>query len=182
MPELYIGNVSKQIQVFCYRFPERPGFIQQLIPIGGQIRVSPNGSLVDLSTMEIDYVLNQHKTYGLVNVNDIDGKQSPFSGLCYSIGKPMTPEKLRRAMFKKEETLNSFGQKLRQEAALAVNSQLENQVGPQYRGQLEMSFEEIEPRGGYTDDTSHLSEGVFVTKDAQPGAPTPIEMIGRRRR
>ncbi len=179
MPELYIGNVSKQIFQFSYRSPERPGVIVQTIPIGGQIRVSPNGQHVDLSTPEIDSILAQHRTYGLVAIEDVDSVQSPFSGLCYSIGKPMTPEKLRRAMQKKEDALKLYGQKLRQEAALAVNSQIEEQIGTPLR-QLEMSFQEEEPKGGYsgTDDTEHVAEGVRVIRERD--AVTPME--GRRGR
>jgi hypothetical protein len=170
MPELYIGNVSKQIQQFCYRSPDRPGVIVQTIPIGGQIRISPNGQHVDLSPLEIDAIIAQHSAYGIVNVSDIDNKQSPFNGVCYSIGKPISAEKLRRAMLKKEEALGVFGQKLRQEAALAVNSQIEEQIGAPLR-QLEMSFEEVEPKGGYADDVDHLAEGVRVTREAEGVTP-----------
>src|SRR5215475_2148829 len=180
MPALYIGNVSKQVQIFTYRSPERPGVIAQHIPIGGQIRVSPNGAHYDLSPPEIDAIISQHRTYGLVEIDEIDKKQNPFSALCYSIGKEMTAEKLRRAMLKKEESVKLFGQKLRQEAALAVNSQIEEQSGQRLR-ELEMSFEEEEPSGGYAEDADHNSEGILVTRSAEPGAPTPIE-IGRRGR
>jgi hypothetical protein len=168
--------MSKQIQQFGYRVPERPGTIYQTIPIGGQVRISPNGAQKDLSTPEIDAILGQHATYGIVCVDDIDNKQNPFSGLCYSIGKAISPEKLRRAMLKKEEALSKFGKQIRQEAALAVNSQIEGQVGPLH--QLEMSFEEIEPRGGYSDDVDHIAEGVRVTRQAENGPPIP--MRGRR--
>lgn len=163
MPELYVGNVSKQIFQFAYRSPERPGIITQIIPIGGQIRISPNGSHFDLSSPEIESIIGQHRTYGLVAIEDIDSTQSPFSGLCYSIGKAMTPEKLRRAMLKKEEALEILGQKMRQEAALAVNSQIEEQIGAPLR-KLEMSFQEEEPRAGY-DDSKHAAEGVRVVRD-----------------
>jgi hypothetical protein len=178
MPELYIGNVSKQIFQFAYRSPERPGVIVQTIPIGGQIRISPNGALTDLSTPEIEAILGQHKTYGIVDIDEVDSSQSPFSGLCYSIGKQMTPEKLRRAMLKKEEALKVYGSKMRQEAALAVNSQIEEQIGAPLR-QLEMSFQEDEPRTGYADDLDHLAEGVRVTRQSDTVAS--IEQ-GRRRR
>jgi hypothetical protein len=181
MPELYIGNISKQVQVFTYRSPERPGVIAQNIPIGGQIRVSPNGVHTDLSTPEIESIISQHRTYGIVDIDEIDKKQSPFNGLCYSIGKQISVEKLRRAMLKKEDAMKLFGQKLRQEAALAVNSQIE-ETGQVPLRELEMSFEEEEPRGGYTDDTDHTSEGILVTRSAAPGAPTPIEMGRRGRR
>jgi hypothetical protein len=165
MPELYIGNVSKQVQQFSYRSPERPGVIVQTIPIGGQIRVSPNGQHIDLNPIEIDAILAQHRAYGIVDVDDIDTKQSPFSGVCYSIGKPISVDKLRRAMQKKEDTLEAFGKKLRQEAALAVNSQIEEQIGAPLR-QLEMSFVEEEPKGGFADDSEQLAEGIRVTRQA----------------
>jgi hypothetical protein len=178
MPELYIGNISKQIFQFAYRSPERPGVIVQTIPIGGQIRISPNGTHVDLSTPEIELIISQHVTYGLVEIDAVDTKQSPHSGLCYSIGKAMTPEKLRRAMLKKEEALKEYGRKLRQEAALAVNSQIEEQIGAPLRN-LEMSFQEEEPRSGYADDLDHLAEGVRITRQSESVAS--IEQ-GRRRR
>jgi hypothetical protein len=178
MPELYIGNISKQIFQFAYRSPERPGVIVQTIPIGGQIRISPNGTHVDLSTPEIELIISQHVTYGLVEIDAVDTKQSPHSGLCYSIGKAMTPEKLRRAMLKKEEALKEYGRKLRQEAALAVNSQIEEQIGAPLRN-LEMSFQEEEPRSGYADDLDHLAEGVRITRQSETVAS--IDQ-GRRRR
>jgi hypothetical protein len=163
MPELYIGNISKQVQHFCYRSLERAGIIMQPIPIGGQIRVSPTGSKSDLTTPEIDYILEQYGKYGMLPVDEIDAKQSPFSGLCYSIGKQISPERLKKAMFKKEESLQKFGANIRKEAAIATNNQIEQQIGAPLRN-LEMSFEEIEPRGGYADDADHLSEGVRVTR------------------
>jgi hypothetical protein len=165
MPELYIGNVSKQIFQFCYRSPERPGVIVQTIPIGGQIRISPNGQHVDLSTPEIDAIIEQHRAYGIVPIDDIDRLRGPFDGICYSIGKQIPVEKLRRAMVKKDDTLKDFGQKMRQEAALAVNSQIEEQVGAPLR-ELEMSFQEEEPKSGYADELDHLAEGVRVSRDA----------------
>jgi hypothetical protein len=177
MPELYIGNISKQIFQFCYRSPERPGVIVQPIPIGGQIRISPNGVLTDLSTPEIDAIISQHRAYGMVALDEVDDKH-PFDGLCYSIGKPMTVEKLRRAMLKKEDAVRTYGQNLRREAALAVNSQIEEQIGAPLR-QLEMSFQEEEPRSGYSDDLDHIAEGVRVTRQNETIAS--IEQ-GRRRR
>jgi hypothetical protein len=165
MPELYIGNVSKQVQMFAYRSPERPGIITQIIPIGGQIRVAPNGIKTDLTTPEIDSILEQHRMYGLTSVDDLDIiRNSPFNSLVYCVGKPISAEKLRKGMQKKEEALKAMGQRIRQEAALAVNSQIEEQIGAPLR-QLEMSFQEEEPRGGYSDDLDHIAEGVRVTRE-----------------
>ena len=177
MPELYVGNVTKQIQMFAYRIPERQGVITQTIPIGGQIRVSPNGYTVDLSTPEIDNILSQHKAYGILAVEELDSKGNPFSGLIYSIGKVISADKLYKGMKRREEEVNKFGQQIRREAALAVNSQIEQQIGRPLR-ELDMSFEEEEPRGGYNDDLEHLAEGVRVTRTPKEGLPT----LERRRR
>jgi hypothetical protein len=175
MPELYIGNVSKQIQVFAYRVPERQGVITQTIPIGGQIRVSPNGTLVDLTTPEIDAIISQHRMYGLRSADDLKENNSPFNGLIYSIGKTISVDKLHKAMRKKDDELKDFGTKIRQEAALAVNSQIEEQIGAPLR-QLEMSFQEEEPRGGYAEDLDHIAEGVRVSRE------NVATMEGRRSR
>jgi hypothetical protein len=180
MPELYIGNVTKQIHQFAYRALERPGIVLQTIPIGGQIRVSPDGKKRDMTIQEIDYILDQHKTYGLISAEEINSKHNgPFNGgLVYSIGKPLTPEKLHQAMLRKENALGEFGKKLRQEAALAVNSQIEEQIGAPLK-ELEMSFVEEEPRGGYTTENP-VGEGIRVTRLATEGPP--VAETGRRRR
>ena len=173
MPELYVGNISKQTQIFAYRALERTGIVTQTIPIGGQIRISPNGRTFDLSVPEIEFIIDQHKIYGIVDVTEISGIRSPFTGLVYSIGKEISVSKLRDAMVKKEQVMDEFGKKIRQEAALAVNSQLEQTFPGELRN-LEMSFTEEEPRGGYSDDITHISEGVRVTRDAEQGPPVSI--------
>jgi hypothetical protein len=170
MAQLYVGNVSKQIQMFAYRSPEKIGIVTQTIPIGGQVRVAPNGVNTDLTALEIESIINQHRMYGITSVENLEENRGPFNGLIYSIGKPISVEKLRRAMQKNEEGLKELGKKMRQEAALAVNSQIEEQIGAPLR-QLEMSFVEEEPRGGYADDIDHLAEGVRVTR-SQEGLPS----------
>ena len=179
MPELFVGNISKQIQIFAYRALERPGIVSQTIPIGGQIRISPNGRSFDLSLPEIDFIIDQHKMYGMTDVGEISGIKSPFTGLVYSIGKEISVSKLRDAMVKKEQVMDEYGKKIRQEAALAVNSQLEQTFPGELRN-LEMSFTEEEPRGGYADDITHISEGPSPPPHAEQGPPVTI--AGRRGR
>lgn len=176
MAELFIGNATKQINNFAYRSLERPGIVVQIIQIGGQIKVAPTGSKTDLTQMEIDHIIDQHRMYGIRDILEIESKGT-FGGLVYSIGKPISAEKLRRAMLKMEEQLDEEGRKIRQEAALAVNSQIEERVGTLRN--LEMSFEEIEPRSGFSDDASHIAEGIRVSRDAPEGI-TPFS--GRKRR
>lgn len=180
MPELYVGNVSKQIQLFAYRIPEKSGIITQTIPIGGQIRIAPNGINTDLTTLEIDFIIGQHRMYGIVSADNLnENADKPFNGLVYSIGKAMSVEKLRKGMQKKEDALRALGQRIRQEAALAVNSQIEQQIGGPLR-ELEMSFTEEEPRGGYAEDLDHIAEGVRVSRERE--GITSIDQGRRGRR
>jgi hypothetical protein len=161
--------------MFCFRALEKPGVVTQTIPIGGQIRVSPTGGSQDLSAPEIDNIINQHRVYGITSADNLNDNSSPFNGLIYSIGKPISEEKLRRAMQKNEDLLRALGKRMQQEAALAVNSQIEERIGAPLRN-LEMSFQELEPRGGYAEDLDHVAEGVRVTREAV------IPAQGRRNR
>jgi hypothetical protein len=165
MPQLYVANATKQIVNFAYRSLERPGVVVQPIYIGGQICVAPNGTNTDLTTNEIDYIIDQHRHYGIVDIDELSSLKGKFYGIVFQIGSPIDSEKLQRAMIRLEDSLNADGKRLRQEAAVAVNSQIENQIGAPLR-QLEMSFQEVEPRGGYTDDT-HVAEGVRVSRTEQ---------------
>ena len=99
MPELFIGNVSKQIIQFAYRTLERAGVIYQTIAIGGQIRIAPNGVKTDLTTPEIDYIIGQHRVYGILPIEELNDITAS-SSVCYAIGKPISADKLQRAMRK----------------------------------------------------------------------------------
>jgi hypothetical protein len=178
--ELYVANVTKQVVQFAYRALERSGVVIQPIPIGGQIRIAPAGSRTDLSTPEIDYIIDQHRKYGLIDVNEIDSSKTPFHGMCYSIGKPISVDKLYRAMKRNEDALEEQGKQIRKEAAIAVNNQIENTIGENLK-QLEMSITEEEPRGGYPDDRNPLGEGVRVLREEPGGSPLPFIGRGRKR-
>jgi hypothetical protein len=177
LPSLYVANVTKQVCQFAYRSPERLGLVIQTIPIGGQIQIAPKGSMgLDLSTPEIDGIIDQHRKYGLIAVEDIDTDKAKFHGICYSIGKPISVERLHKAMQRNEEVLEELGKTIRKEAALAVNNHIESQVGGNLK-QLEMSVVEEEPRGGYSDDHKPLGEGVRIVRDNQE-----VPIGGRKRR
>lgn len=186
MPAMYVGNASKQIIQFAYRVPERKGVVVQPIPIGGQVLLAPNGTNTDLSSLDIDSIVKQYSKYGMVEVSELDSTKEPFTGCCYSVGKPISVDKLRRAMERDEDRLEKLGQKIRQEAAVAVNSQIESNLGAPLRG-LEMSASEIEPNGGFKDDGTkkHVAEGVRVTRrqegrNPRRGSLPSIELPERR--
>lgn len=178
MSQLFVANVTKQIVQFAYRLPERQGVVVQPIPIGGQVRISPLGGREDLSTPEIDAILDQYRKYGLISVSEIESSKTPFHGMCYSLDKPISVEKLHRAMKRNEDALEDLGKQLRKEAALAVNNQIEGTIGENLR-QLEMSITEEEPRGGYPEDHDPVGEGVRVIRE-EGGNTLPF--IGRRGR
>lgn len=177
MSELYVANVTKQVVQFAYRALERSGVIVQTIPIGGQVKIAPKGSNGDLSAPEMDHIIDQHRKYGLVDVNDIDSSKT-FNGMCYSVGKPISVDRLHRAMKRNEDALEAMGKQIRQEAAIAVNNQIENTIGEHLR-QLEMSVTEEEPRGGYPEDHAPLGEGVRVSRSEDTGGGTTLPFIGR---
>lgn len=179
MPELYVANVTKQIVQFAYRSPERQGLVIQPIPIGGQIKISPRGSVSsELGVPEIDAIIDQHRKYGLISVDELETNRARFHGMCYSIGKPVSVDRLHRAMQRNEEMLEEMGVQIRKEAALAVNNQIESQIGG--IKQLEMSVQEEEPRGGYSDDHKPLGEGVRIVRERGPSEP--VAFGGRKRR
>jgi hypothetical protein len=181
MVQLYVANVTKQVVQFAYRAVEKSGVVVQTIPIGGQVLIAPQGSKTDLSTPEIDVILDQHRKYGLVAIEEVESSKIPFHGMCYSIGKPISVERLHRAMKRNEDALEALGKQIREEAAVAVNNQIEGTIGENLK-QLEMSITEEEPRGGYSEDHEPLGEGVRVIRQTEGGAPLPFVGRGRGRR
>lgn len=176
MSKMYIGNASQQLVKFAYRTPESGGVRTQDIPIGGQIQLSG-----DLSTSEIDCIIDQHKKYGLISVSEVD-RSKMFSGLCYSVDRPISASILQRAVAKNMDTLVERGKEIRRDAALVVNNGLEAELEERKLGglaKLEMSVvEEDSPLrvGG-----EKIAEGFRVTKDGD-GDPAPRNGARRSRR
>ena len=179
MTALYVANVTKQIIQFAYRVPERQGVVVQPIPIGGQIRITPVNGKDDLSTVEIDAIVDRHRKYGLVPLDEVDSSKTQFHGMFYSVGKPISVERLHKAMQRTEEALEEQGKNIRREAAIAVNNQIEGTIGENLK-RLEMSITEEEPRGGYPEDHAPLGEGVRVMR-AEPNGDNTLPFIGRGR-
>jgi hypothetical protein len=163
---LFIGNATKQKFVFAYRVPEVAGVRQQEIQVGGQVMISGN-----LSSTDIDAILDQHRPYGLVASSEID-RTKTFAGLCYSIGQPITAAKLGLVIQRNTEVLVQRGQEMRKQAAVMIQGRIENDLaerqgmeGTNLR-QLDMSVVEEEPKGGYTTDAP-IAEGIRVKRDGR---------------
>jgi hypothetical protein len=183
----YVANVTKQNHIFVYRVPERSQAITQLIPIGAQICLAPNGSNTDLTPEEIDAVLKQHGRYGMRDASNLgasidpDHKDAPFSGIVYSIGKAVSPEKLEKASIRHEQGLDKLGKQIRQEAALAAQHSFEKKIlgGDQMPNPFDVSVEEVVPSNGLDEKLTHISEGVRINRNAPERVMSPIDVSRR---
>ena len=172
--KLYIANCSKlHDHLFIYRILEGRDPVRQFIEKGGQTQISG-----DHTREGIDYIVSQHRKYGLVSVDDID-RTKPFVGLAYSVDRPISAAKLQTAIVHNDAVLIERGRQNRQEAALTINEQTtrfsqDNRL-PGVRN-LEMSVTEDRRDGG----NPAVNEGVRVTTRAhQAGDQAPA---GRKRR
>lgn len=122
--DLYIGNCTNQVHDFNYRTSKEPGraALKQLIPIGGQIKIPLN-----LDQKTIDYILEQHSRYGLVDASTID-RAKPFIGLVYSVDKKISASQIMRGLNHNTEQLVLRGQRQQEAAAIAVNSTIEKNL------------------------------------------------------
>jgi hypothetical protein len=171
---MYVSNTTKQNVSFLYRVPESSGVRNQEIPVGSQVALSG-----DLSREAIDYIIDQHAKYGMVEVSEID-RIKEFSGLCYSIDKPVPVGKIERLIHHNTGKLIELGKKIRQEAAMSGNSVLENDLDESGRPERLRNFEMsiVEENHDDRDETPAIAEGVRVSR----GADAPAPQTSRRRR
>ena len=174
--KVYIGNATKQVLRFSYRPPGK-GIRAQDIPIGGQVLLSG-----DLTTDEVDAALKQNEPYGLIDVKEID-RTKAFVGICYSLDKPISLSYLQRALDQNHRVLVERGKEIRTNAAIAVNQGLEEQLEENQLGglgSLEMSVVEEDGPRRSVDAGPLVSEGVRVTRNADPAPAPPRGGRGKR--
>lgn len=165
MPEMYVANATKQNYIFLYRASGRSSPTAQEIPIGTQIRVSGSPTPDD-----IEGIILQHEPYGFMEIDRFDSPR--FGGIIYSLRGPIPEEKLKKAMVKYQEILDTRGKVIRKEGAIAVSDVIEKQIIGEDNSamkltNLEMSVEEDPPKGGSVDGHPDLfSEGIQVLKVA----------------
>ncbi len=152
---MYVANCTKQVRDFHYRVPES-GVRMQKIEIGRQIEIAG-----DLSQPDVDAIIAQHAVYGMKSVEDARKVRGKFTGLCYSIGKPVSIESMQIVLTKNDDVLTERGQQLRTEAAVATSAAI-TQGGQQGLKSLETSIVEVKKDGGEPD----VTEGVRVDSAA----------------
>ena len=182
MTKLYIANCTKQTRVFHYRLPEGgPKSIP--IDIGSQVRI-PGVE----STEAANAVIEQHRVYGIRSVDDARKTKVEFTGVVYSIDKPVSIENMQIVLRLNDDELNRRGQKMRAEAAVAAaqnTKQNENLQGngPKLAG-LEQTITEIRKDGGEPE----VQEGVRVDNNAPEheqtvtGNQAKAELAGNKKR
>lgn len=182
MTKMFVANCTQQIQDFQYRLPERAEMLRQSIAIGGQIVLAD-----DLRPMDVDAVKDQHERYNMIHVDRI-GTVRAFVPLVYSLDRPVRSERIAEQVEANQLILVERGRKIRQDAAIAVNARVENQLAEDRAearlNQLEMSV--VEENRDPRDESPEVAEGVRVTRgEARADIDTPLparrRAAGRRR-
>jgi hypothetical protein len=181
---MYVANCTQQRQIFMYRVPEEGsgmmgGMRVQDIEIGQQVPLSG-----DLNKFQVDSIVQQHARYGMVAVEEIDRTRGAFTGLCYSVDKPVPVSKLLYVINANKSVLDLRGQEIRKEAAVAVNQQVETQMEGNVSGakppQLEkLEIEVQEEKSGNGPAHKPMDEKLRVTRSEDP---TPMRPLKARRR
>jgi hypothetical protein len=171
---MYVANGSHQVIDFQYRLPEIKNYRQQIIPIGGQIQISG-----DLSTKEIEAIVEHHTIYGMRHYSEISKNKDIFIPCIYSIGDVITAETITELIVQNREFNEEVGREHRKLAAITVNSMIEDSTSGVLKN-LEMTIEE---KSAKDRDVSFVPEGVRVTRDRDKGAPQePINFASRKQR
>ena len=176
MQKMFVANLTSQIQVFAFRLPESNKAFHQDIPIGGQIPVAGRNGRPELDTKDIEAIVRQHAKYGLIDVAEID-RTKAFTGMCFSLDKPVNVSKIRYAIEHNHLVLVERGKEIREAAAVGISQKIENE-NPGLKG-LEMTAIEVDDKK--TGRTGEFSEALRVDK-TQPPSERPGKAKNQRRR
>lgn len=90
---LYVANATKQTMRHCFRVPEAPRITMVDIPSGTQKDISsPNWSSV-----QRDAVIDHLVSYGAKSEQELGSRIDGFSGIVYSINKPITSQSIEQS-------------------------------------------------------------------------------------
>jgi hypothetical protein len=169
---MFIANGTHQNIDFQYRLPEYKTYRMQTIPIGGQIRISG-----ELNEKQIDIIAQFHASYGMVRSNELSTFSGYYIPYIYSIDEPISEETIVELIVHNREVNKVNGEKLRAEAAVAVNAMIEENAGEKLTS---FEFEITEKPMKDRDPT--IAEKIVITRDKEKGAPqgppkSPISAI-----
>jgi hypothetical protein len=158
---MFVANGSHQNIDFQYRLPNTRTYRTQMIPIGQQIRLSG-----ELTKEEVDIIITHHSIYGMVPSNQIQNFKGFFIPYAYSTDNPISAETIVELVLQNREYNKQLGIRLRQEAAVTVSNQIEENTTDTLKA-LEITIEEVASK----ERDSSFSEGIRVTRMAEKGAP-----------
>lgn len=116
---LFIANCTHQKHKFNYKLPESFQSFAMDIDSGKQIQ------LPEMTSNEVEYIIYQHECYGLKDVKQID---KSFSGLCYSIDKPISVAKIKDGHYQKNENLEAMSKEIMETTAAASLQNMEQKI------------------------------------------------------
>lgn len=171
--KLYIANCSAQNHVLNYRLKESPKIWTQPVTAGSQVLI---GS-ADLMSDQIDAIVEQLSQYGMVGVEDVKNSKRHIP-LVYSVGKPVSGDIIRLAIFRNGGVLTERGVEARKAAAIATDKSLETfaqEAGLPAVDALSVSVEEVES-GNMERTDQPIAEGIRIDKTGTAGGPPPRQM------
>jgi hypothetical protein len=159
---MFIANGMHQTLSFQYRLPEYKTYRQQRVPIGGQIRLSG-----ELNEKQIDIIAQFHQKYGMVKASEIQMFKGYYIPYVYSVDAPISAEIIMELIVQNREYNRLLGEKLRAEAAIAVNALIEENAGEKLT-----SFEmEIFEKTDKNREEQPIGEKIVITRSKERGAP-----------
>lgn len=159
--KLFISNCTHQTHFFNYKLPERAQ------PHG--IRIKPGAQEVIEGLPEaIRYIIEQHEPYGFTHIKDT---KPGFSGMCYSIDKPISSTMILDAHEAKQEDLEDLSQEILENSAASITQTLENTMraagSDQPFGEVEVSIQG-EAINQETKNPPKLDKKIKVVKEGAP--------------
>ncbi|HDT2078330.1 TPA: hypothetical protein RCG84_004582 [Enterobacter roggenkampii] len=116
--KLFIANCSSQPHMFNYKVPEKSQSFAVKILAGSQHQLENNADV-------INHIIKQHEPYGFQRCDKVDKN---FSGICYSIDKPVTVGRIEENHEQKVENLDDMSQQILEANAVSLNNTVDNVV------------------------------------------------------
>lgn len=116
--KLFIANCSRQAHTFNYKLPEKSQSFGVTIPAGGQ-------HMIDNQSDVIHHIIKQHEPYGFQRCDKVD---KTFSGICYSIDKPVTVGRIEENAEQKTENLDDLSQSILEANAVSMSNAVDKAV------------------------------------------------------
>jgi hypothetical protein len=166
---MYVANLTNKVQDFQFTLPEHKKVLRIEIPMGEQ-RMIP----VNLSTPQIESVLEQHGPYGLKPAGEVSNARD-FTGLCFSLDKAVPRTIMERGLERNAVVLTAQGQEMRKMAGVAMAANIEAEAPGTLRNV------ELEVREDTKNTDVLVDDTVRVTREAQSD-DNPRGRGSRRRR